>query len=51
MVGATKPHQPIQENVYIYREVLPIYIKMTQQLMETYDDIAAFQRKYEKREI
>lgn len=51
MVGATKPHQPIQENVYIYREILPIYIKMTQQLMETYDDIAAFQRKYEKRGI
>lgn len=51
MVGATKPHQPIQENVYIYREILPIYIKMTQQLMETYDDIAAFQRKYEKREV
>lgn len=51
MVGATKPHQPIQQNVYIYREVLPIYIKMTQQLMETYDDIVMFQRKYEKREV
>lgn len=50
MVGVTKPHIPNQEHVKVYREILPIYISLTKQMMETYDQIAAFQRKHEERE-
>ncbi|QUR94081.1 gluconokinase [Macrococcoides canis] len=50
IVGVTKPHKPIYENVKIYRAILPIYLKLTQQLMDAYDEIAAFQRKHEERD-
>lgn len=50
MVGVTKPHQPIHDNVIIYREILPIYMKVTQQLMDVYIDMANFQRKHEGKE-
>ncbi|MGK0577430.1 gluconokinase [Macrococcus capreoli] len=47
MIGATKPHQPIHDNVKIYREILPIYMKVTNQLMDVYLDMANFQRNHE----
>ncbi|MCE4955958.1 gluconokinase [Macrococcoides caseolyticum] len=50
MVGTTKPHQPIHDNVMIYREILPIYMKVTNQLMDVYLDMANFQRNHEGKE-
>jgi gluconokinase len=45
MVGSTHTHQPIQENVEIYRELTPIYLRVSRKLSEEYNAIAAFQRK------
>lgn len=50
MVGVTKPHKPIHEHVVIYREILPIYMKVTNQLMDVYLDMANFQRNHEGNE-
>ncbi|WP_414049316.1 gluconokinase [Macrococcus animalis] len=50
MVGVTKPHQPMYKNVLIYREILPIYMKVTNQLMDVYLDMANFQRNHEGNE-
>jgi gluconokinase len=45
MVGATHKHQPIQGNVEIYRELVPIYLRVSRNLKDEYDAIADFQRK------
>lgn len=45
MVGTTHRHTPIKEHASIYRELLPIYIRISRKLEEEYTDIAAFQRK------
>nr|WP_198936734.1 gluconokinase [Domibacillus epiphyticus] len=45
MVGATFTHAPIQENVDIYRELVPIYLRVSRKLSEEYTAIAEFQRK------
>jgi gluconokinase len=46
MVGATYHHEPIQENVKVYHELLPIYVRLSRLLTEEYDHIAAFQAKW-----
>lgn len=45
MVGATHTHQPIQEHVEVYRELMPIYLRISHNLNEEYNAIAEFQRK------
>ncbi|CAM2870532.1 gluconokinase [Paenibacillus sediminis] len=45
MIGMTNQHEPNEEHVKIYRELLPIYIRISRKLEEEYDRIAEFQRK------
>lgn len=44
MVGGTFEHTPIKENAAIYKELLPIYIRISRKLEEDYEAIAKFQR-------
>jgi gluconokinase len=46
MVGATNHHIPNCENVSIYEELTPIYIRVSRILKEEYESIAAFQKKW-----
>ncbi|MDQ0198029.1 gluconokinase [Neobacillus ginsengisoli] len=46
MVGATNHHEPNPENVQIYQELIPIYIRLTRLLKEEYESISAFQKKW-----
>ncbi|XJZ26616.1 gluconokinase [Bacillota bacterium Lsc_1132] len=46
MVGATHHHIPIDENVAIYEDLLPIYIRVSRILQDEYESIAAFQKKW-----
>ncbi|MFT9847172.1 gluconokinase [Aneurinibacillus sp. REN35] len=45
MVGATHHHVPNPEHAGIYRELLPIYLRIMRKLEDEYESIAAFQRK------
>lgn len=45
LVGDTHSHQPNKENVQIYSELLPIYIRISRKLTEEYTEIAKFQRR------
>jgi gluconokinase len=45
MVGATHYHKPITENVAVYQELAPIFIRLPRLLQDEYKNIAAFQRK------
>ncbi|WP_201455034.1 gluconokinase [Exiguobacterium chiriqhucha] len=42
----THEHAPNHKATTIYRELLPIYIRLSRHLAEEYEAIAAFQRKY-----
>ncbi|GGL46862.1 gluconokinase [Sporolactobacillus putidus] len=44
MVGAIHRHVPIKENVVIYEQLFPIFIRLSRKLEEEWSDIAAFQR-------
>lgn len=46
MVGNTNTHYPSEESTAVYRELLPIFIRLSRILDEEYDNIASFQRKY-----
>ena len=46
MVGVTKAHHPNEENFAVYRELLPIWIRLTNELAGEYDSIAEFQRNH-----
>jgi gluconokinase len=46
MVGATNHHEPNPENVQVYQELIPIYIRLSRLLKEEYESIAAFQKKW-----
>ncbi|WP_223069976.1 gluconokinase [Paenibacillus caui] len=45
MVGATYQHMPIKEHTTLYKELLPIFIRISRKLEDEYADIARFQRK------
>jgi len=45
MVGATHTHRPIKEHVEVYRELVPIFLRVSRKLNEEYNAIADFQRK------
>lgn len=45
MVGATHQHKPVKEHAELYRELLPIFIRLSRKLEDEYADIARFQRK------
>ncbi|WP_334077825.1 gluconokinase [Paenibacillus sanfengchensis] len=44
MVGGTFEHSPIKEHATVYKELLPIYIRISRKLEEDYEAIAKFQR-------
>lgn len=48
MIGSTHTHHPKMEASNIYRELLPIYIRLSRLLKEEYESISDFQRKHMK---
>jgi gluconokinase len=48
LVGSTHSHQPIADNVEIYQELIPIYIRISRVLEDEYGAIADFQKKWVK---
>lgn len=45
-VGSTHAHAPIQENFEVYKELIPIYIRISRLFKDEYRDIARFQEKW-----
>jgi len=45
-VGETTTYAPNPEHFNVYRELVPIYIRLTRQLQTEYQTIADFQRRY-----
>ena len=41
-VGSTHTHQPNEENVKVYQDLIPIFIRVSRALEEEYDGMAAF---------
>ncbi|OIK09024.1 gluconokinase [Bacillus sp. MUM 116] len=48
MVGGTNHHEPIEANVNMYQEIIPIYIRLSRLLKEEYSSISQFQKKWIK---
>ncbi|ASK61970.1 gluconokinase [Virgibacillus phasianinus] len=48
MIGQTHTHHPDETTTNVYRELLPVYIRLSRIFGEEYDSITAFQRKYVK---
>ncbi|MFC4712081.1 gluconokinase [Planococcus dechangensis] len=46
MIGSTHTHYPEEQASDIYRELLPIYIRLSRLLTEEYESISDFQRKH-----
>ncbi|MCT2536491.1 gluconokinase [Aquibacillus koreensis] len=46
MVGTTESHKPDQEQVKIYTELIPIYLRLSRLFEEDYEAIVQFQQKY-----
>ena len=46
MIGETYEHTPNRDNSAIYKELLPIYIRISRKLEEDYQAIADFQRNH-----
>lgn len=46
MVGTVHVHEPVEKRTAIYRDILPIYQRLTKHFESEYEAIAAFQRKY-----
>lgn len=46
MIGATYHHTPISENVSIYEDLIPIYIRLSKMFQNEYESISAFQKKW-----
>ncbi len=49
-VGSTHHHQPIEENVKVYQDLIPIYIRVSRALEGEYDAMASFQNKWMNKE-
>ncbi|MFG6147892.1 gluconokinase [Halobacillus sp. B23F22_1] len=48
MIGNTHTHDPVPETSAVYRELLPIYIRLSRLFEEEYGAIAEYQRKHIK---
>ena len=46
MIGATHHHKPDPNNVEVYEELMPIFIRISRLLKDEYKQIAAFQKKW-----
>ncbi|MDN6542034.1 MAG: gluconate kinase, partial [Tetragenococcus koreensis] len=49
-VGETETYAPNPDHFDVYRELVPIYIRLTRQLKTEYQTIAEFQRKYAQKD-
>ena len=47
-VGNANTYQPLPENFEAYRELAPIFIRLSRQLQTEYENIANYQRKHSK---
>lgn len=47
-VGSTHTHKPIEENVEIYQDLIPIYIRISRLFEKEYGEISRFQQKWVK---
>jgi gluconokinase len=45
-LGESNTYQPNSENYQVYRELAPIFIRLSRQLQTEYDNIAEFQRTH-----
>lgn len=45
-IGTTETYQPHPANFETYREIMPIYLRLSQQLANEYASIATFQKKH-----
>src|SRR5699024_9030225 len=45
LVGPTHHHEPNEEHVAVYRELIPIFIRISRTLQTEYESIADFQTK------
>ncbi|ETO40089.1 Gluconokinase [Fructilactobacillus florum 8D] len=50
-VGVTNKHHPNQENYEAYRQLVPIYIRLSRYLQPEYKNIATYQREQEADEL
>jgi gluconokinase len=48
MIGESKTYSPNPENYEVYRELAPIFIRLSRQLQTEYTNIADFQKKHNK---
>ncbi|MBP3039609.1 gluconokinase [Bacillaceae bacterium Marseille-Q3522] len=48
LVGSTHTHQPIPENVEIYQDITPIFIRVSRLLEHEYNAITSYQQKWVK---
>ncbi|MBT2571053.1 gluconokinase [Planococcus sp. ISL-110] len=46
MIGQTHTHEPDEAAAGVYRELMPIYIRLSRLLTEEYENISDFQRKH-----
>lgn len=46
MIGVTEVHEPNQENFEVYRDLLPIWIRLSRALEPEYKNIATFQKNH-----
>lgn len=47
-IGSANTYQPMPENFQAYRELAPIFIRLSRQLQTEYENIANYQRKHSK---
>jgi gluconokinase len=48
MVGSNQTYQPNSETFEIYREITPIFIRLSRSLSSEYENISNFQRQFEE---
>jgi gluconokinase len=46
MVGSTYSHKPDEEHAEVYRELLPVYIRLSRLFQSEYASIADYQRRH-----
>ena len=46
MIGSTHHHKPDPNNVEVYEELMPIFIRISRLLKDEYKQISAFQKKW-----
>ncbi|MDP4106717.1 MAG: gluconokinase [Bacillota bacterium] len=48
LVGSTHEHEPNEENIEIYQDLVNIYIRVSRSLEKEYEEMAGFQKKWVK---